>query len=118
MPLPTFIIIGVQKAGTTSIYHYLQQHPQVYMSPVKEPHFLERDWPQLAADSPEVKQPRINTWEKYQALFAGVTDETAIGEASVNCLFHYDQSIDLIKRYVPDAQSDRGAASPGGASLF
>jgi hypothetical protein len=45
MPLPTFIIIGVQKAGTTSIYHYLQQHPQVYMSPVKEPHFLERDWP-------------------------------------------------------------------------
>ncbi|MEB3267487.1 MAG: sulfotransferase [Leptolyngbya sp.] len=104
MPLPTFIIIGVQKAGTTSIYHYLGQHPQVYMSPVKEPHFLERDWPHLATTDPEITQPRINTWEKYQALFDGVTDETAIGEASVNCLFHYEQSIDLIKKYVPNAQ--------------
>jgi hypothetical protein len=104
MPLPTFIIIGVQKAGTTSIYNYLQQHPQVYMSPIKEPNFLERDWPKLAVDSPNARQTRINTLERYQALFERVTNETAIGEASVNCLFHYDQSIDLIKKYVPDAQ--------------
>jgi hypothetical protein len=105
MRLPTFIIVGVQKAGTTSIYDYLQQHPQVYMSPVKEPNFLERDWPRLLAEGAIASRPnRIDTFEKYAALFEGVTDEIAIGEASVNCLFHYDQSIHLIKKYVPDVQ--------------
>ncbi len=36
MTLPNFLIIGVVKAGTTSIHLYMGQHPQVFMSPVKE----------------------------------------------------------------------------------
>ena len=39
--MPNFFIVGAQKAGTTSLYQYLNQHPQVYMSPRKEPHFFE-----------------------------------------------------------------------------
>ena len=35
MTLPNFMVIGVAKAGTTSFYHYLDQHPQVFMSPEK-----------------------------------------------------------------------------------
>lgn len=104
MPLPTFIIVGVQKAGTTSIYNYLRQHPQVFMSPVKEPHFLERDWEQFYAEGGQRKATRIDTWEKYQALFDGVTDERAIGEASANCLFHHQGAIPRIQQYVPEAQ--------------
>ena len=38
--LPNFFIVGVVKAGTTSLYHYLDQHPQIYMSPIKEPTFF------------------------------------------------------------------------------
>ena len=41
MTMPNFFIVGAQKAGTTSLYHYLDQHPQIYMSPRKEPHFFE-----------------------------------------------------------------------------
>src|ERR687897_821943 len=41
MTMPNFFIVGAQKAGTTSLYYYLKQHPQVYMSPRKEPHFFE-----------------------------------------------------------------------------
>ncbi|RMF23048.1 MAG: sulfotransferase, partial [Cyanobacteria bacterium J083] len=44
MNKPNFVIAGVQKAGTTSVYNYLSQHPEVYMSPVKETNFFERDW--------------------------------------------------------------------------
>jgi hypothetical protein len=40
MTLPNFLIIGAQKACTTSLYHYLRQHPEVYLSPVKEPYFF------------------------------------------------------------------------------
>ncbi|MDY6785776.1 MAG: sulfotransferase [Cyanobacteriota bacterium] len=105
MKLPNFLIIGVQKAGTTSIYNYLKQHPQVYMSPVKETNFLEQDWEQRFKDgsrTPNAK--KIDTFEKYCNLFKGVKDEIAIGEDSPNYLFHYDTSIELIKRYVPQAK--------------
>ncbi len=36
--LPNFFIVGAPKAGTTSLYRYLDQHPQIYMSAIKEPH--------------------------------------------------------------------------------
>lgn len=68
MTLPNFLIIGASKAGTTSLYHYLRQHPDIYMSPVKEPRYF----------SGEV----IETREAYESLFSAVTSERAIGEAS------------------------------------
>ncbi|MEC4803328.1 MAG: sulfotransferase [Jaaginema sp. PMC 1079.18] len=98
MTLPNFLIIGVQKAGTTSIYNYLKQHPQVYVSPVKETNFLEKNWEN------ESRKPAIDTLEKYEKLFAQVSNELAIGEASPNYLFHYDSSIERIQRYVPQAK--------------
>ena len=38
--LPNFVIIGSQKAGTTSLYHYLQSHPDVHMPRNKEPDYF------------------------------------------------------------------------------
>jgi hypothetical protein len=38
-----FLIAGVQKGGTTSLYQYLLQHPQVVMPDVKEVHFFDND---------------------------------------------------------------------------
>lgn len=40
MTLPNFLIIGGHKCGTTSLYSYLKQHPQIYMPELKEPRFL------------------------------------------------------------------------------
>lgn len=68
--LPNFIVIGAMKAGTTSLYHYLRQHPQVFMAPEKEPHFFteEHNW------------HRGRAW--YEALFEGADAALAVGEAS------------------------------------
>ena len=38
--LPSFVIIGAAKAGTTALYWYLADHPQVFMSPVKETNYF------------------------------------------------------------------------------
>jgi hypothetical protein len=38
--MPTFLLIGAGKSGTTSIYNYLKQHPDVYMPRIKEPLFF------------------------------------------------------------------------------
>lgn len=46
--VPNFLIVGVQKGGTTSLYEYLQQHPQVQSALTKEVHFFDlnfdRSW--------------------------------------------------------------------------
>ena len=100
--LPTFLIVGVQKAGTTSIYNYLEKHPQVYMSPIKETNFLEKDW--STVENAHKNKNGILTIEDYGKLFEGVTNEIAIGEASPNYLFHYQSSAARIQQYVPDAK--------------
>ena len=40
MKMPNFFIIGAMKSGTTSVYEWLKQHPQIYMSPRKETNFF------------------------------------------------------------------------------
>ncbi len=45
--LPTFVIVGAAKSGTTALYHWFNQHPEVYMSPVKEPHFFQASSPPI-----------------------------------------------------------------------
>ena len=102
MKLPTFLIVGVQKAGTTSIYNYLEKHPQVYMSPIKETNFLEKDW--STVENAQKNKNGILTIEDYGKLFEGVRDQTAIGEASPNYLFHYQSSAARIQQYVPNAK--------------
>jgi hypothetical protein len=89
MTLPTFILAGVEKSGSTSLYRYLQQHPGIYMAPVKEPDFFLRS--DLEASIHE-----------YAALFEGATTETAIGEASVG-YFNDSETPHRIQRILPDA---------------
>ncbi|NEP85829.1 MAG: sulfotransferase [Okeania sp. SIO2C2] len=105
MKLPTFLIIGVQKAGTTSVYGYLKEHPQVYMSPIKETNFFATDWENNTEKKPDTgTRKRINSWERYCELFMNVKDEIAIGEASPNYLVNYKTSSEMIQRYVPDVK--------------
>ena len=106
MTLPNFLIIGASRSGTTSLYQYLKQHPDVYMSPNKEPnyYFLEG-----VADSFRGKGTRgwlttcVTTREEYLALFDGVTTEKAIGEASVGYLSR-EAAPAAIHRDIPDAK--------------
>lgn len=71
--LPNFLVIGAMKAGTTSLYHYLRDHPQVFMPETKELNFF---------------NPRRN-WRRgvpwYERQFGEAThDVIAIGEASTS----------------------------------
>jgi hypothetical protein len=75
MTLPNFLVIGAAKGGTTSLYHYLRQHPDIYMSPMKEPnYFTEED--QLFG------KKSVRSRREYERLFDGVKGEHAIGEAT------------------------------------
>lgn len=78
MTLPNFLIIGAAKSGTTSLYHYLRQHPDIFMSPVKEPNYY--------TDDDNLVPNAIRSRANYEQLFAGAKGERAIGEATVRYL--------------------------------
>ncbi len=70
MTLPNFLIIGAAKSGTTSLYVYLMQHPEIYMSPVKETHFFSFDSESKMTKGPgDPIHKAITDFNEYQALF-------------------------------------------------
>ena len=120
--LPTFIVVGANKGGTTSIYHYLKQHPEVFVSPVKEPHYFssdidvnlfKREFAQNKLQdvekfvSGDMKQEYhaafIRDFELYKKLFRNVTTQKAIGELSTSYLFSKVAASE-IKRAIPDCK--------------
>lgn len=68
--LPSFLVIGAMKGGTTSLYHYLKEHPDVFMPRTKELHFFVA----------EKNLRRGEGW--YARQFRGAGNAVAVGEAS------------------------------------
>ena len=106
--LPNFLIIGTVKAGTSSLYNYLKTHPEIYMSPIKEPrHFMFPDiHPHVIGPegTPLYNDLRF-VWriEDYRRLFEGRSGEAAAGEASPQYLYA-EQSPGAIRKLIPDAK--------------
>jgi hypothetical protein len=99
--LPTFFVVGAAKAGTTSLYHYLGQHPQVFTSPVKEPNFFSHGM--SGRDPVGPGEVVVRDWDHYLDLFSAVRDERAIGEASISYLPDPDAP-KRIREHVPGAR--------------
>jgi Sulfotransferase domain len=93
--LPNFVVIGAMKSGTTSLFHYLQVHPQAHLSPLKEVDFFveEKNW------------RRGLDWYRGQFEGAG-PDVRAIGEAStIYTKFpKYRGVAERMARTIPDAR--------------
>ncbi|MET0259515.1 MAG: sulfotransferase domain-containing protein [Gaiellaceae bacterium] len=75
-PLPDFLVLGAQKAGTTALYEYLRRHPQISGPSWKEVSFFDRHW------------ARGESW--YRGNFPNVarTRGKHVGEASPSYVFH------------------------------
>jgi Sulfotransferase domain len=70
---PNFFILGAPKCGTTSLATWLSEHPDIYLSPTKEPHFFNTD-----------HKRSIYSLQSYERLFARADKRhRAVGEASV-----------------------------------
>lgn len=87
---PDFIIIGVQKGGTTSLYHYLVQHPQIAPALDKEVHFFdlefERGWEWYDSRFPGIKEPALPSDCNASPQLTATPIIT--GEASPYYIFH------------------------------
>lgn len=106
--MPNFLVIGSPKSGTTSLYNYLKQHPEIYMSPIKEPHFFAFENQSIKFHGPNDDQAYLSKFSvtslsEYEKLFDGVTSEKAIGEVSTMYLYLKDSAA-KIKYYLPDVK--------------
>jgi hypothetical protein len=107
--LPNFLIVGAMRSGTTSLWRYLKQHPQIYMPSLKEPRFLASSIFLKLGDEfyrfqRVCKSDPTCTFEDYIELFRNVKDESAIGEASPHYLYPYGSTIPTIKHYLGDVK--------------
>lgn len=109
--MPNFLVIGAQKAGTTALHRYLDQHPQDYMSPVKETNFFALEGEGLDFRGPRDREvlersenvSTVTDVEGYRRLFGGVADEKVIGEASPLYLYS-PRAPGRIRRRIPEAK--------------
>ncbi|MDZ7676335.1 MAG: sulfotransferase [Acidimicrobiales bacterium] len=87
MTLPDFLVLGAARSATTSLHYYLEQHPHVSMSQVKEPNFFAFDHtveppsPLIDPDSPIVTKS-VRDRGEYERLFAHAAPGDVVGEAS------------------------------------
>jgi Sulfotransferase family len=102
--LPTFLIGGAPKAGTTALWALLEAHPQVFMSRVKEPRFLTRRLNEPAPGVRMIGPDRSVNFHRglawYESLFSGSDGALARGEASPQYLGAQDGP-ELMERFLP-----------------
>jgi len=97
--LPTFFVIGAAKCGTTSFDRYLAHHPEIHMSPVKEPRFFAEARP----DRP-FRGNRIGDLDAYQRLFE--SDAPVRGETTPSySMYPFHLGVpERMRQMVPDAK--------------
>lgn len=120
---PDFFLVGAAKAGTTALQQALDAHPDVYMSPLKEPNYFctDIDPDKLRVDLKErLKADKIAEWihagmpgskwraylrdqDLYAALFKPALPSQVTGEASVSYLYS-TTAADNIASVKPEAK--------------
>lgn len=103
MKLPDFLIVGAIKSGSTALYQYLIQHPDIFLSPdVKESRFLTGLSP---SQNPEICKliPVITEITTYKKLFEKARDNQIVGEVDPWYLYLYETTIPHIQTYLGPA---------------
>jgi len=96
---PNFFIVGTPKSGTTSLFHYFEANPEIFVPQVKEPHYF---------SCPEVKETYYKTEiidndSDYLNLYKTENEYKAIGDFSSSYLFN-KSSAKRIKEFNPEAK--------------
>lgn len=99
--LPNFLIVGAAKCGTTSLFHYLNQHPQVFIPEKKECFFFSGLQPFNGPRNDQaINEAIVHSLSEYQALFDGAGDKPLRGDVSHDYLYYYQRSIANIEKHL------------------
>jgi hypothetical protein len=85
-----FLVIGVQKAGTTALYHYFDKHPDIFVPETKELHYFDND---------AIFKDKVD-YKKLHGNFKNAKGKQIKGEVTP-IYFYWNNCIDRIKEYNP-----------------
>lgn len=105
MTLPNFVIAGATRSGTTSLYYYLKQHPEIRFPDLKEPRYfssINLKLPQAGPGDNTVDEKLITNISDYTRLYADIKGYKRIGDASSEYLYHYEETADEIHKVLND----------------
>lgn len=104
--VPTFVVAGAARSGTTGLVEGLRTHPQVFVTEPKEPHYfaLHRIGARFTApgDDHTINKVAITDREEYLALYPRHHDFLALGDASVSTMYYHQDSLPEMLRMNPD----------------
>lgn len=105
---PNFLIIGAARSGTTALASFLGQHPQVFLTDPKEPHFLAFNGSNLSFSGPgddtTINRVSVTNQHEYERLFARCNGALAVGEGSVSTMYYPQASIPNIRAFATEAK--------------
>jgi hypothetical protein len=107
MPGPQFLVIGAARSGTTALFQYLAEHPGLFLTEPKEPHYFA-----LAGSTPAFTGPgdrqtinrlAVTDRDAYLALYREARPDQVRGEASVSTLY-FPEALPRVREMAPDAR--------------
>ena len=105
--LPNFLIVGAAKAGTTSLFEYLGEHPQIFTPAKKEPKFFSYGCypsPLKGPGDDLVESQIVKNFDEYKKLFDNSDAYPLRGEASPDSLYYWNGAIPKIKKILGDVK--------------
>lgn len=105
MNLPTFVVAGAARSGTTGLVEGLRSHPRVFVTDPKEPHYfaLHRIGARFTGpgDDHTINRVAVTRREDYLALYENAAGHQALGDAAVSTLYYHDEALPELLRMNP-----------------
>lgn len=108
MMKPNFLIIGERRCGTTTLYHWLNNHPDIFLFPKTDTaYFIENElvgrtkW--LDGKVSSKRWEEEHSLQDYSALFAGSEGYKAVGEKSAD-IFYWQPAHHRVASYLPESK--------------
>lgn len=110
MPLtvPTFVVAGAARAGTTAVTEALQARPDVFITRPKEPHYFAYAGRKENFSGPgdeALNRVAVRERRQYLALYPVEHSYAALGEASVSTLYHHQRALPELVAMNPDIKA-------------
>ena len=95
--LPTFLVAGAARSGTTGLVEGLRSHPRVFVTDPKEPHYFafHRTGAHFTAPGDEHTINRVSVTDRdaYLALYPQQHDYLSLGDGSVSTLYYHQEAL-------------------------
>ncbi len=107
--VPTFLVAGAGRSGTTGLVEGLRTHPQVFVTQPKEPHYFAlHGQPAVFAgpgDAATINRVAVTDKDSYLGLFPAEHNSLALGDGSVSTLYYAERAVDEIRRINPEMRA-------------